>query len=114
VISPELHLSFNTRKMDAVEAPRRFSTTSALLPKFDSTDKASQYGTVAQPGELEGVLAEGVQEGDAITYTTVGNESKLLFKYSLPLTLTYLLQARSMACHELLFAYDPNSTPLVS
>lgn len=86
--------------MDAVEAPRRFSTTSALLPKFDSSNKASQYGTVAQPGELEGVLAEGVQEGDAITHTTVGNESKLLFKYSLPLTLTYLLQARHTACHE--------------
>jgi len=78
--------------MDAVEAPRRFSTTSALLPKFDSSNKATQYGTAAEPGVLEGALSEGLVEGGSITHTTVGKESRLLIKYSLPLTLTYLLQ----------------------
>jgi len=74
--------------MDPAAGPRRFSTTSALLPKFDDGSKANQYGSIAGLDEVEPALGEGSTE----EYTTIGRESKLLFRYSLPLTLTYLLQ----------------------
>jgi MATE family multidrug resistance protein len=75
--------------MNDPNGPRRFSTVSAILPpKLDDGLKASPYGGSAEPGEVESLLGEGtIQE-----FTSIGRESKLLFKYSLPLTLTYLLQ----------------------
>jgi MATE family multidrug resistance protein len=75
--------------MNDPNGPRRFSTVSAILPpKIDDGLKASPYGGSAEPGEVESLLGEGtIQE-----FSSIGRESKLLFKYSLPLTLTYLLQ----------------------
>jgi len=59
-----------------------------MLPKFDDGLKADDYGTVVEPSEIEPILGEGI----VYEYTSMGRESKLLFKYSLPLTITYLLQ----------------------
>ncbi|ORY17456.1 mate-domain-containing protein [Clohesyomyces aquaticus] len=67
---------------------RRFSAVSGILPILDNSSKADQYGTLADASELEAVLGEG-----EVTMATTGKEEALLlFKYSLPLTLTYLLQ----------------------
>jgi hypothetical protein len=75
--------------MNDLSGPRRFSTASAILPpKVDDGLKASPYGGTADAGEVESLLSQGIIQ----EYTSVGRESKLLFKYSLPLTLTYLLQ----------------------
>jgi multidrug resistance protein, MATE family len=67
---------------------------SAILPPFEDSGnkKTDSYGDAVEAGETEPMLGQGtIQE-----YTTFGRESKLLFKYSLPLTLTYLLQVRAM------------------
>jgi MATE family multidrug resistance protein len=75
--------------MNDPNGPRRFSTVSAILPpKIDDGLKASPYGGTADPGEVESLLGEGIIQ----EYTSMKRESSLLFKYSLPLTLTYLLQ----------------------
>lgn len=50
--------------------------------------KSDQYGTVDQISELEACLGEG----ETSVPTTASKEAKLLFKYSAPLTITYLLQ----------------------
>lgn len=77
--------------MNDVAGPRRFSTASAILPpKVQDGLKADLYGTNADAAEQESLLGEGTAE--QFEFTTVGRESKLLLKYSFPLTLTYLLQ----------------------
>jgi MATE family multidrug resistance protein len=74
--------------MDAIDGPRRFSINPPLSAAHDPAKKADQYGTIADPSELEAILGEG----EATVHTTAGKEAKLLFKYSVPLTITYLLQ----------------------
>lgn len=74
--------------MDAIDGPRRFSNSSPLLAPIDAARKSDQYGAIADPSELEAILGEG----EATVHTTAGKEAKLLFKYSVPLTITYLLQ----------------------
>lgn len=73
--------------MDAPEGPRRFSVASPLITAHD-TAKADQYGTLADPSELEAILGEN----EVAVQTSARQEAKLLFKYSVPLTITYLLQ----------------------
>ncbi|KAH7130531.1 mate-domain-containing protein [Dendryphion nanum] len=74
--------------MDAPEGPRRFSVASPLITAHDNAAKADQYGTLADISELEAILSNGETD----VHTTAGQEARLLFKYSVPLTLTYLLQ----------------------
>ncbi|KAF2658826.1 MATE efflux family protein [Lophiostoma macrostomum CBS 122681] len=74
--------------MESVDGPRRFSITTPLLKPNDIANKSDQYGTVADPSELEAVLGQG----ETIITTTASQEAKLLLKYSVPLTITYLLQ----------------------
>jgi MATE family multidrug resistance protein len=73
--------------MDALDGPRRFSTVS-FKPAIENGAKADEYGTIANDAELEAILGEG----EVSVHTTGKQEAKLLFKYSLPLALTYLLQ----------------------
>lgn len=73
--------------MDAPEGPRRFSLVSPLVKPHDAA-KLDQYGTIADPSELESIIGEG----EIAVQTTASREAKLLFKYSVPLTITYLLQ----------------------
>ncbi|KAF2728365.1 MATE efflux family protein [Polyplosphaeria fusca] len=73
--------------MDAPEGPRRFSIVSPLLTAQDAA-KPDQYGTLADPSELEAILGDG----ETSIIVTPGQEAKLLFGYSVPLALTYLLQ----------------------
>jgi MATE family multidrug resistance protein len=84
-----------TYTMDAPEA-RRFSTSTAervgLLKHHDNASKQHQYGTLPDPAEIESLLGDGAGEELAVGTTTAGQEAKLLFKYSLPLMGTYLLQ----------------------
>jgi MATE family multidrug resistance protein len=77
--------------MESVDGPRRFSITAPLIPALDIANKADQYGTIADPSELEAVFGEG----ETIVTTTATQEAKLLLKYSVPLTLSYLLQYSS-------------------
>ncbi|KAF2185746.1 MATE efflux family protein [Zopfia rhizophila CBS 207.26] len=74
--------------MDATAAPRRFSAISPVLPALDNASKADHYGTIADASELEAVLGQG----EVVVETSAGQEARLLFKFSVPLTLTYLLQ----------------------
>ncbi|KAF2124760.1 MATE efflux family protein [Dothidotthia symphoricarpi CBS 119687] len=79
--------------MDAPDL-RRFSTSgeerSRLLMARDNATKQQQYGTIADPAQLEGLLG---QDGTVEEIgTTAGQEARLLFKYSVPLLLTYLMQ----------------------
>ncbi|KAF2793720.1 MATE efflux family protein [Melanomma pulvis-pyrius CBS 109.77] len=74
--------------MDALDGPRRFSAVSFGIPALENGAKADQYGTIADASELEAVLGQG----EVIVHTTSSKEAKLLFKYSVPLALTYLLQ----------------------
>ena len=76
--------------MESVDGPRRFSILSISKPFLDDSDlaKADQYGTVADASELEAILGEG----EAEIHTTARKEARLLFGYSVPLTITYLLQ----------------------
>lgn len=81
--------------MDTTTGPRRFSTTNeervGLLRAHSDTAKQTQYGTLPDPSEIESLLSR--QEGGEVELaTTAGYEAKLLFKYSLPLMGTYLLQ----------------------
>ncbi|KAJ4373153.1 hypothetical protein N0V83_003444 [Neocucurbitaria cava] len=83
-----------TYTMDAPEGPRRFSISNeervGLLKAHDNAAKQHQYGAVPDPAELEGLLGQfGTVEE---LKTTAGKEARLLFKYSLPLIGTYLLQ----------------------
>ncbi|KAF2112291.1 mate-domain-containing protein [Lophiotrema nucula] len=73
--------------MDAPDGPRRFSLVSPLLTSQDAK-KADQYGTIADPSELEAILGEG----ETIVRTTHKEEARLLLGYSLPLVFTYFLQ----------------------
>ena len=73
--------------MDAIDGPRRFSAVS-FKPSIENGAKADQYGTIANAGELEAVLGQG----EVVVHTTRKQEAKLLFKSSVPLVLTYLLQ----------------------
>jgi MATE family multidrug resistance protein len=72
--------------MDPFAGPRRFSVASSILPPLEDSGKKVDYGTAAEPDETEPIL------GFVEEHTTFGKESKLLFGYSIPLTLTYLLQ----------------------
>jgi multidrug resistance protein, MATE family len=74
--------------MDAIEGPRRFSAASPLLIPHDHAGKADHYGTLADVSELEAILGNG----EIDVHTTVPQEARLLFKYSVPLTITCLLQ----------------------
>lgn len=75
----------------AATAPRPFSTTSALLPdRALDPKKATSCGTSSESAidETEPLI----DAGDVDLYTSPASEAKLLAKYSLPLTATYLLQ----------------------
>lgn len=79
--------------MDPSEA-RRFSTSTAervgLLKAHDSAAKQHQYGAIADTTDIESLLGrDGTTEELG---TTARQEAKLLFKYSVPLMGTYLLQ----------------------
>lgn len=75
--------------MESPEGPRRFSATSSLIPAAGGQAlKANGYGTLADEGEVEALLAGEPEE----IQTSAGKEAKLLFKYSAPLMLTYVLQ----------------------
>lgn len=75
-------------KMDAIEGPRRFSAVSPLIAAHDDAAKRNGYGTLADPSELESLPGNGEEE----IQTTAAKEAKLLFKYSVPLMFTYVLQ----------------------
>lgn len=79
--------------MDAPEV-RRFSASgeerSGLLMARDNAAKQRQYGSIADPAQLEGLL--GQNETAEEIGTTARQEAKLLLKYSVPLLLTYLMQ----------------------
>lgn len=72
--------------MDPSAGPRRFSVASSILPPLEDSGKKIDHGIAAVPDETVPLL------GSVEEHTTFGRESKLLFKYSLPLTFTYLLQ----------------------
>ncbi|KAE9991915.1 hypothetical protein EG327_010593 [Venturia inaequalis] len=72
--------------MDPSAGPRRFSVASSILPPLDDSGKKNDYAIVDEPDETEALL------GFSHVHTTFDKESRLLFGYSLPLTLTYLLQ----------------------
>lgn len=76
--------------MDPSAGPRRFSVASSILPPLEDSGKKSDYAIVDEPHETEALL------GFSEVHTTFGKESQLLFGYSLPLTLTYLLQVGSI------------------
>lgn len=88
------HAGGATYTMDAIEGPRRFSTSNeervGLLRALDNPAKQHHYGTTHDPAEVERLLSqEGIVEESS---TTAGTEAKLLLKYSIPLMGTYLLQ----------------------
>ncbi|OAL56206.1 MATE efflux family protein [Pyrenochaeta sp. DS3sAY3a] len=88
------HAGGATYTMDAIEGPRRFSTSNeervGLLKALDNPAKQHHYGTTHDPAEVERLLSqEGIVEESS---TTAGTEAKLLLKYSIPLMGTYLLQ----------------------
>lgn len=72
--------------MDPSAGPRRFSVASSILPPLEISGKKNDYAVVDEPDETQALL------GFSEVHTTFGKESRLLFGYSLPLTLTYLLQ----------------------
>jgi MATE family multidrug resistance protein len=76
--------------MDAA-GPRRFSVNTALLPKVADDVPGRKPSYAAAPSETDALLGTLV-EGEIEEATTIGKEARLLFKYSFPLTLTYLLQ----------------------
>lgn len=76
--------------MDPSAGPRRFSVASSILPPLDDSGKKNDYAIVDEPDETEALL------GFSHVHTTFDKESRLLFGYSLPLTLTYLLQVGSI------------------
>jgi MATE family multidrug resistance protein len=79
--------------MDAPEGPRRFSTVSSLIPVGDDVARRNAYGTHADPAEIESLLGARNGNEEVIEIETSGRkEARLLFKYSVPLMFTYLLQ----------------------
>jgi len=74
--------------MDDAAGPRRFSVNTTLLPKIAEDIPGRKPSYASAPSELDPLLGTGTVE----EATSVGKEARLLFKYSLPLTLTYLLQ----------------------
>ncbi|PSN74874.1 MATE efflux family protein [Corynespora cassiicola Philippines] len=75
--------------MDAVEGPRRFSASSPLITAHDlNRAKQQYYGTIPDPSELEAILGENEERIE----TSPAQEARLLFKYSVPLMITYVLQ----------------------
>jgi MATE family multidrug resistance protein len=79
--------------MDVPEGPRRFSAMSALVPVCDDTAKRGVYGTLDDPAEAESLLGQRNGDGEEVDVGTSGKrEASLLFKYSVPLMFTYLLQ----------------------
>jgi MATE family multidrug resistance protein len=76
--------------MDDAAGPRRFSINNAFLPKLAHDGYGRKPSYAAAPSENDPLLGEGTVE----ELSSVREESRLLFKYSLPLTLTYLLQVR--------------------
>lgn len=91
--------------MDDAAGPRRFSVNSALLPKFGDDGAGRKLSYASTPSETDILLAAGTVE----EITSLRKESKLLFRYSLPLTLTYLLQV-SYPCSARKVEADSNST----
>lgn len=79
------------KKMDASAGPRRFSTSGeervGLLS--EASKKSQQYGTLPDASELERLVSPN---GTVELHTTAGAEASILFKSSIPLMLTYLLQ----------------------
>ncbi|KAF1927153.1 MATE efflux family protein [Didymella exigua CBS 183.55] len=77
--------------MDASAGPRRFSTSGeervGLLS--EAMKKSQQYGTLPDASELERLVSP---DGTVELHTTAGAEARILFKSSIPLMLTYLLQ----------------------
>lgn len=74
--------------MEATEGPRRFSASSALVPPLSDGVKRNNYGTLADAGEEEALIDNNAED----IITTKAKEAKLLFKYSVPLVVTYVLQ----------------------
>ncbi|EOA85285.1 uncharacterized protein SETTUDRAFT_172193 [Exserohilum turcica Et28A] len=79
--------------MDATDA-RRFSTSTAervgLLRTHDNGARQLHYGAISAPSDIESLLGTEACAGEL--ETTAGQEARLLFKYSVPLMGTYLLQ----------------------
>ncbi|KAF2621725.1 MATE efflux family protein [Macroventuria anomochaeta] len=79
------------RNMDASTGPRRFSTSGeervGLLS--EARKLSQQYGTLPDASELERRVSPN---GTVELHTTAGAEARILFKSSIPLILTYLLQ----------------------
>ncbi|KAJ4991836.1 hypothetical protein SVAN01_02686 [Stagonosporopsis vannaccii] len=79
------------RKMDANAGPRRFSTSGeervGLLS--EARKSSQQYGTLPDASELERLISPN---GTVELHTTASQEARILFKSSIPLMLTYLLQ----------------------
>ena len=77
--------------MDASAGPRRFSTSGeervGLLS--EGRKNSQQYGTLPDASELERLVSPN---GTVEVHTTAGKEARILFKSSIPLMLTYLLQ----------------------
>ena len=78
-------------KMDASAGPRRFSASGeervGLLS--EARKHSEQYGTLPDACDLERLVSPN---GTVEVHTTAGAEAKILFKSSIPLMLTYLLQ----------------------
>lgn len=80
--------------MDDAAGPRRFSIQSAIVPKYSDVTK---WGSISQVDSENTALLEGsVKE-----YTSLRKEAVLLFNYSLPLTLTYLLQVGLLIAYQI-------------
>lgn len=80
--------------MDDASGPRRFSINTALLPQIAKDIPGRKPSYAAAASESDPLLGreDSLGQGAVEEATSVGKESRLLFKYSLPLTLTYLLQ----------------------
>ncbi|KAF1976178.1 MATE efflux family protein [Bimuria novae-zelandiae CBS 107.79] len=78
--------------MEAHEGPRRFSASSALVRPLldDGVKRNNSYGTIvaSDTGEEEALLQHDRHE----LTTSVGKETRLLIRYSVPLCITYVLQ----------------------
>ncbi|KAF2020044.1 MATE efflux family protein [Aaosphaeria arxii CBS 175.79] len=74
--------------MDEDEEHREPWLAEPLLSPHDHTVKTNGYGTAVDGAGLETI---GDEAGGGLV-TTMGKEARLLFKYSVPCTITYLLQ----------------------
>lgn len=77
--------------MEDASGPRRFSINTALLPQLAKDVPGRKPSYAAAPSETDPLLGT-IGEGEIEEATSLRKESRLLFKYSFPLTLTYLLQ----------------------